>query len=142
MSSPPLPNKSASLSPIFSRILIGVVLLFNLQAALAFLLNSASYASSFALPPVSGPALIQAIAILFLMWNVPYAVAFWDPIHHRLSLLEAITMQVIGLLGETLIYFSLTSVPAPLTTALLRFILFDTFGLLALLAALWLARRA
>jgi hypothetical protein len=76
------------------------------------------------------------------MWNVPYAVAFWDPVSHRLSLLEAIAMQAIGLLDETLIYFSLISVPAALTAALLRFILFDTFGLLALLAALWLARRA
>jgi hypothetical protein len=32
------------------------------------------------------------------MWNVPYAVAFWDPVSHRLSLLEAIAMQAIGLL--------------------------------------------
>ena len=47
------------------------------------------------------------MGVLFLMWNVPYAVALWHPVRHRVSLYEAVAMQTIGLIGESLILWSL-----------------------------------
>jgi uncharacterized membrane protein YjfL (UPF0719 family) len=72
------------------------------------------------------------------MWNIPYAVALWHPVRHRISLYEAIAMQAIALLGETLIGLSLPPAHSALRTSLLRFIAFDGAGLLLLLLAIWL----
>jgi hypothetical protein len=81
------------------------------------------------------------MGILFLMWNVPYAVAFWHPVRHRLSLLEAVVMQAMGVVGEMLLLWTLPAGHAALRATARRFILFDGAGLLVLVAAMWLARR-
>ena len=76
------------------------------------------------------------------MWNVPYAVALWHPVRHRVSLYEALAMQAIGLLGESLILLSL---PAALTVARASvgwFILFDAAGLALLGMAFALTTRS
>jgi hypothetical protein len=75
------------------------------------------------------------MGILFLMWNVPYALAAWHPRRHRTSLLEALIMQAIGLLGETALLLLLPPGHEPLRATAMRFIFFDGFGLLLLLVA-------
>ena len=60
----------------------------------------------------AGEALVRGFGVLFVMWNVPYAVAAWHPVRRRVSL------------GE----------------AAVRFIWFDGAGLVLLLGAIWLAR--
>jgi hypothetical protein len=75
------------------------------------------------------------------MWNVPYAVAAWDPWRYRLALIIAIVMQAIGLAGELLIYTTLQEANNLLLGGIARFILFDTLGLVALLVALWWSWR-
>ncbi len=65
-------------------------------------------ASSYRVCPAGHGA---GMGVLFLMWNVPYAVALWHPLRHRISLYEALAMQAIGLLGESLIYLSLSPEP-------------------------------
>jgi hypothetical protein len=67
-----------------TRGLIGVVILFNLQAALVFLLWPGNYTSAFELEGVIGEAMLSGLGVLFLMWNVPYAVAMWNPIRYRI----------------------------------------------------------
>ena len=74
------------------------------------------------------------------MWNVPYAVALWNPIRHRISLYEALAMQTIGLVGEGAIYLSLPGAYDLLRASISRFILFDLVGLILLLVALFLTR--
>jgi hypothetical protein len=119
-----------------SRLLIALVLFWNLQCALAFLAWPGNYTSGFELTGVVGEAMVRGMGVLFLMWNVPYAVAFWNPVRYRVSLYEALAMQTIGLVGESAIYLALPAVHSLARASVARFILFDALGLLALLAAL------
>ena len=121
-----------------SRILIGIVLFANLQCAVLFLWNPAGYAPGFELSGAIGEAMVRAIGLLFLMWNVPYAVALWNPLKHRVSLYEAIVMQAIGVIGETLLWWKIPAGHPALEATVTRFIAFDAFGLLALLVAAWI----
>jgi hypothetical protein len=121
-----------------ARALIGVVLLVNVQSALSFLIWPGAYAGGFELSGEVGDAMLRGMGVLFLMWNVPYAVALWHPIRHRVSLFEAVAMQTIGLVGETFIYTSLSAVHGMARLSLARFIIFDSLGLLLLVVAVWL----
>ena len=124
-----------------ARVLIGLVILGNLQCALLFLIEPGAYAPGFQLAGEVGDAVMRGFGVLFLMWNIPYMVALWNPIRHRLSLFEAVAMQSVGLVGETLIYINAPVTLLVMRRSLERFILFDFLGLLALLVAVWLVRR-
>jgi hypothetical protein len=121
-----------------SRILVGTVLVINVQCALAFILRPAAYAPGFELSGGAGEGMVRGMGVLFLMWNVPYAVAALNPRKHRLSLFEAITMQTIGLVGESAILLSLPSGHVIVRQTIMRFIIFDGAGLAALLLAAWI----
>jgi hypothetical protein len=134
-------NHSASISPLrlwISRLLIAYVLFVNLQSAVLFLLQPQVYALAFELSGVAGESMLRGMGLLFLMWNVPYAVALSHPVRRRISLYEAIVMQAIGLFGETFILFGLPSGHLALVDSVGRFILFDGIGLAALVVALFL----
>ncbi len=131
-------NYSRSLLP---RILIAVVCFFNVQCALLFIIDPAAYVASFELSGVAGVAMVRAMGILFLMWNVPYFVALLDPVKHRVSLFEAVAMQAIGLCGETILLLALPAGHPALQASALRFILFDGGGLVLLVMALCISRR-
>jgi len=132
--------QSSSTRLWLARSLILLVLAWNLQAALAFLLSPDSFAPGFELGGVPGQAAVRGIAVLFGMWNVPYLFAAWHPRRHNLSLKEALLMQFTGLLGETFILLSIDSSHAILRASIQRFITFDATGLLLLLLAFWLVR--
>ena len=117
------------------RILIGIIFFINVQCALLFILWPQNYASGFELSGVVGSAYVRGTGVLFLMWNVPYAVAMFDPVRYRVSLYEAIVMQSIGLIGETIILLTLGQTHTILAGSLSRFILFDGVGLVLLALA-------
>lgn len=123
-----------------ARLLIGVVVAWNLECALIFLLNPDIYAPGFELTGIPGAAAVRGFAVLFVMWNIPYLVALWNPRRHRLSLWEALTMQVVGLIGESLILAFIPIEHSILRTSLLRFIVFDAAGVVLLIGAVWLTR--
>jgi hypothetical protein len=125
-----------------ARGLIGLVILVNLQCAALFLLAPGRFSPGFQLSGYVGDAVIRGFGVLFLMWNIPYVVALWHPIRHWVSLLEAVAMQFIGVVGESLIYSSVPGNLVILRSSLIRFITFDLLGLLALLAAAWVIRKA
>ena len=125
-----------------ARGFIGVVILFNLQAAAVFLLWPARFTPGFELGGAVGGAMLRGLGVLFVMWNVPYAVALWHPIRQRISLYEALAMQTIGLVGEAVIYFSLPIVHDLLRASISRFIIFDALGLVLLAVAAWVTRRS
>lgn len=120
-----------------ARGLIFVVLFLNLQCAIAFIFQPTSYARSFELTEAVGDITIQSLGILFVMWNVPYLFAFWQPVQNKRSLLEAIIMQAIGFIGETGLYVSVGREHYLLKQSLNRFILFDGGGLILLFGAGW-----
>ena len=123
-----------------ARILIGLVFLGNIQCALVFLFNPSPYMVGFGLEGGVGEQIVRAFGLLFLMWNVPYAFALANPVKHRISLIEAVIMQAIGLIGETSILLIGGTYPSPIESTLRCFILFDGIGLVFLLVALWFAR--
>jgi hypothetical protein len=117
------------------RLLIGIVLFINLQSAVTFLSKPEVYAPLYELSGTVGRVTIQGFGVLFLMWNVPYAVAVIQPSKFRISLYEAVAMQGIGLIGESIIIWRLPPEHAILTKSIFRFIIFDGVGLVALLFA-------
>lgn len=123
-----------------SRLLIALVLLFNVQCAVVFLWRPQAYAPGFGLEGIPGSVAIRSLGILFLMWNVPYVFAAWHPVKFHISLYEAILMQAIGVVGESLLLGFLPTGYDSIRAAIWRFILFDGFGLAALCLALWLSK--
>jgi len=124
-----------------SRFLIGIVLFFNLDAAFSFMLNPAAYSPGFELAGVPGRAVIQGMGLLFLMWNIPYIVALLDPGRHFVSLIEAVVMQAIGVIGESILLMTLEGNHPLITTTTMRFIYFDGGGLVLLLLAFYITWR-
>ena len=131
----------ANLRTWIARSLIGFILLVNVQCAVAFLVSPDIFAPGFEVGGVVGSGIVRGMGILFLMWNVPYAMAVLDPIRWRISLYEAVTMQAIGFVGESLLLVTFPPGHLLIQATLRRFILFDGFGLLALLLAAWLTRN-
>ena len=119
-----------------SRGLVFVVLFQNLQASLLFWFYPSSYSPAFELHGPIGETFIKSLAVLFFMWNVPYVFAVIDPIRFKIALLEAVLMQSIGVIGESIIYIQLPNSLFILKQSIRRFILFDAFGLILLVLAL------
>jgi hypothetical protein len=124
-----------------ARLLIAVVVAWNLQAALVFFLKPEAFSQGFELSSVPGAAAVRGIAVLFVMWNIPYLVALWHPRRNRVSLWEALAMQAVGVIGESLILFMLPAGHSILHSSILRFITFDAAGLVALGAAVLLVGK-
>jgi len=122
-------SRPATVRLWLGRLLIGTVLLWNVQCAIAFLVAPATYTPGFDLRGPAGEAMVRGMGVLFLMWNVPYVVAMLHPIRHRTSLYEAIAMQTIGLVGESLILWTLGGGHPAASGSVLRFIAFDGAGL-------------
>ena len=123
-----------------SRLLIAIVAAWNLQAALIFVISPETFVHAYELSGVPGEASVRGVGILFLMWNVPYVFAVIHPIRFRLGLVFAMLMQLIGLLGESYIFSTLTMEHTVLRCSILRFIIFDGIGLVLLFFA-WLLSR-
>lgn len=127
--------------PWAARALIAVVLIWNLQCAVAFLVSPEGFAPSFELEGEAGAVMVRSMGILFVMWNVPYAVALWHPGRHRRSLIEALVMQCLGVVGEGLLWVTLSPGHDALRRTAWRFTLFDGAGVVLLLLALLCVRR-
>jgi hypothetical protein len=124
-----------------ARSLIGVVLFWNLLAAFQFMFNPQRYISSFQVEGLPGQTAIIGFGILFLMWQVPYIFAFIHPIRFKNSLWQALIMQTIGVLGESILRFTIPNEYKLLRGSILRFIIFDSIGVLLLIGARLLARH-
>jgi hypothetical protein len=90
---------------------------------------------------VPGSAVIQGMGLLFLMWNIPYLFALVNPVKYFVSLIEAIIMQGIGVVGETILFLVLKGEHPLIKASVLRFMIFDGAGLILLFFALLLVLR-
>jgi hypothetical protein len=124
-----------------TRLLIAIVTAWNLQAALVFILQPEGFMHNFELNGVPGAAAVRGTGILFVMWNVPYLVALWNPRKYFLALRISIVMQSVGLVGESFILLTLPDGHATLSESILRFIIFDGSGLILLVVAFWILNR-
>ncbi len=123
------------------RILILIVMIWNFQAAVCLLINAPVYLPAFELSGQPGVVAIRGVGVLFLMWQVPYLFAFISPQKNRTALVESLLMQFIGLIGETLLWISLSEIHYQLRSSMMRFIVFDGVGFLLLGCALNLVSR-
>jgi hypothetical protein len=130
------PHLSSPYRIWIARSLIGLVVFVNLESAVAFLSHPGSYTAAYELAGIPGDAAIRGFAILFCMWNIPYLFALWHPIKYQVSLWESILMQATGLIGESWLVSQISSSHKLLHNSILRFITFDSAGLLVLLLAL------
>jgi hypothetical protein len=119
-----------------ARLLIAMVLFWNLQAAFQFMLRPQLFVYAFQLAGVPGRAAIVGYGILFLMWQVPYLFALLHPVKFKVSLWQALIMQIIGVVGESLLLFTIPGEYQLLRGSIMRFIIFDGAGVLILLGAL------
>jgi len=127
---------------IFSSILISLVCVVNIQAGLDFYFRPELYTSAYELIGIPGQIAISGFGILFIMWNIPYIFALWNPIKNKTFLLQAIIMQFIGCIGETSLLFRLPENSySQLSYSILRFVIFDSIGLLMLIAAILILRN-
>jgi len=123
------------------RVLIGIVVFFNLDAALSFMFHPDLYAPGFEISGIPGRAVTQGMGLLFLMWNVPYLFALVNPVKNFTSLVEAVIMQAIGVTGETFLLLNLPGSHPTITASTERFIIFDGGGLVLLIVALVITRQ-
>lgn len=117
-----------------SRAAIGIVLFLNVQCAIQFLISPSVYIPGFGLAGIPGEIALRGMAVLVIMWNVPYVFALVHPEKFRVSYLQAVIMQSIGLVGEFILIITLPFGYPTLSASLSRFILFDEVGLAFLLA--------
>jgi len=115
-----------------SRLLIGLVAGWNLQAAFVFIFTPNGFVRAYELSDAAGEAAVRGVGVLFLMWNIPYLFALKDPVRHKLALVLSLLMQFTGLIGEIYILSTLAMEHVILRSSILRFIGFDGVGLILL----------
>ncbi len=113
-----------------ARMAVGTVFVVNLGCAFSFIAQPDQYSSAFEIGGVPGRAVVQAFGILFLMWNATYPPVLLRP-QTQLTLFGVILIQqIIGLAGETWMWHTLPPGHPALTSTGLRFIIFDSAGLI------------
>ena len=106
-----------------ARLLVTIVLFWNLQAAFLFMLKPQLFVQSFQLNGVPGEAAVVGYGILFLMWQVPYFFAFLHPVKFKISLLQALIMQTIGVIAESILLSTISIDYLLLRSSIQRFII-------------------
>ncbi len=124
-----------------ARFVVGVVFVLNVSCALAFLMRPDRYAPGFELTGVQGRIMVQAMGILFLMWNATYPLVVIHPHRYRTLFAVVLAQQAIGVVGETWLLASLPIEHSALWGTGLRFILFDGLGLFGMGILFWLLGR-
>ena len=112
-----------------ARLAVAIVFVVNVKCAFQFLINPEGSMGSFELFGEVGMATIRGIAVTFLMWNATYPLVILNPLRHHVLFAVVLAQQLIGLIGESYILFTIGVEHVLLREAILRFIAFDGFGL-------------
>ena len=124
-----------------ARALILSVFIANLSAAIPFILQPERFAAGFEMSGIAGEVSVRGMGILFLMWNATFPPVILRPDRYRVLFSVMLAQQIIGLLGETMMWVSIPAGFATLQATGLRFILFDGVGLALLISAFILSRK-
>lgn len=126
---------SADRAALVAKLAVGVVFAWNVQSALRFLMYPDAYSPGLELTGETGQAMVRALGILFLMWNVTYVPVIIDPRVHRTIFVVVLIQQAIGLVGESVLAYDLSAGHEILMGSLARFIASDAIGLVLMGAA-------
>lgn len=113
----------------FARVAFAAVFALNVMCALQFVLDPSSYAGAYELEGVAGETAVRGIGIAFLMWNATYPAFIAAPSRFRVLGWVILAQQAIGLVGESLLLYSLPAGHDVLAGSIMRFIAFDGAGL-------------
>ena len=123
-----------------ARLLVLVVFVVNVQCALQFVLWPWDYVGAYQLEGASAEAVVRSIGICFLMWNTTYPPVIVHPKRYRMLFGVVIAQQLVGLVGESMLFLSLGPGLSVLASSVMRFIVFDAAGLVLLAVAFALTR--
>ncbi|HSQ25752.1 MAG TPA: hypothetical protein VLM80_01385 [Anaerolineales bacterium] len=123
-------KKAEEIAVNFARITLAAVFIMNIACALDFILRPGLYAGGFEVSGEVGRVIVQSFGILFLMWNATYPPVIWQPHKHRTLFAVILVQQLIGVVGESWLYFSLGAGHQALRATGLRFMVFDGAGLI------------
>jgi hypothetical protein len=141
MTTSPIPLRLGGEKELWlARIALLAVLVANLTAAIPYIVRPTDYVSAYELTGVPGEIAVRGFGILFLMWAVPFIPAIIQPVRYRVAFVSVVAMQIIGLVGESLMLLGLPAGHDILRATGLRFIAFDGAGLVILLFAYRLSR--
>ncbi len=120
-----------------ARVVVATVCIWNLTAAIPFVLNPAGYVHSFELggSDMAGQVMVRGLGVAFLMWQIPFLPVIWHPGRHRTCFLCVLGMQAVGLAGESLMLAGLEGGHATLRATGMRFVFFDAAGLVLMVLA-------
>ena len=116
-----------------ARAALTAVLVANMSAAIPYVFRPADYVAAYELTGAPGEVVVRGFGLLFLMWAVPFVPAILHPTRNRVAFACVLAMQVIGLIGESLMLAALPAGHDALRATGLRFIAFDGIGFILLL---------
>ena len=129
----------------FARAMVAIVFAWNVLCALQFVLLPEEYAMGYGLAPtVANGALVSGIGVAFLMWNVTYPLVIANPARYRVLFGVVLAQQLVGLLGETIIWLRLSGAgvaDGAMAAGIMRFVVFDAAGLVMMGVAFALMLR-
>lgn len=118
------------------RVVFTIVFVLNVLCALQFIIAPEAYVSAYQLDGQAGIIALQGLGVAFLMWNATYPFFVYDPVRFRVVGAIILIQQVIGAVGESVLFCSLPpSVYEILGASIMRFMLFDGAGLLGMFVA-------
>lgn len=130
------------------RLAFAIVFIWNMQCALQFMFDPASYASAAGLPVEGNPvqvaaslAAVRGLGVAFAMWNATYPAFIARPERFRALGWVVLVQQVIGLVGELFVLGCIGDMSFAPARAIVRFAVFDAAGLVIMGAtfAVWTA---
>jgi hypothetical protein len=123
---------STLLTSWVARVAVGGVFAVNLGCAAAFISQPEQFAPAFEMGGLPGRIVVQALGILFLMWNATYPPVVLHPTSQMTLFGVVLVQQAIGLAGETWLWLHLPVGHSALWNTGVRFIAFDGIGLITM----------
>lgn len=124
------------------RICFTIVFCWNVLCAFQFLFMPQSFMGAYELSGVPGEAAVRGMGVVFLMWNGTYPAFIAKPQRFRVLGWVIMAQQLIGLMGEAFILFSLPIGHEMLASSIMRFIIFDAAGLVLMVASYAFFKKA
>ena len=126
---------------VVTRLLVLLVFISNMYCAVMFFFNPGDYTAAFQISGEGAQTAIAGVGVAFAMWNVTYLPIIVFPYKFTMLFGVVVAQQIIGLAGETYLYLGLGPAQAIVASSIMRFIIFDTIGLVLLIIALTLSMR-
>lgn len=119
------------------RVVFATVFAVNVHCALSFAFAPERFVDGFMLADAGrvGEVAVAGMGVAFLMWNATYPAFIAAPQRFPVLGWVILAQQAIGLIGELCLYATLGEGFDVLRSSLLRFIVFDGAGLVAMAAA-------